>query len=53
VTRLVRTAIVALVATVAVAALFCSTMLVLVGRWAIIPTWLLGSAPTAGVGGIT
>lgn len=26
---------------VAVAALFCSTMLVLVGRWAIIPTWLL------------
>jgi hypothetical protein len=28
-------------AEVAVAALFCSTMLVLVGRWAIIPTWLL------------
>jgi len=31
----------ALAAEVAVAALFCSTMLVLVGRWAIIPTWTL------------
>jgi hypothetical protein len=31
----------ALGAEIAVAALFCSTMLVLVGRWAIIPTWLL------------
>jgi hypothetical protein len=31
----------ALGAEVAVAAIFCSTMLVLVGRWAIIPTWLL------------
>jgi hypothetical protein len=28
-------------AEIAVAALFCSTMLVVVGRWAIIPTWLL------------
>jgi len=31
----------ALAAEVAVATLFCSTMLVLVGRWAIIPTWTL------------
>src|SRR5690349_11391732 len=31
----------ALAAEVAVAALLCSTMLVLVGRWAIIPTWTL------------
>ena len=31
----------ALAAEVAVAALFRSTMLVLVGRWAIIPTWTL------------
>lgn len=31
----------ALGAEVAVAALFCSTMIVLVTRWAIIPTWLL------------
>lgn len=28
-------------AEIAVAALFCSTMLVLIGRWAFIPTWLL------------
>jgi hypothetical protein len=37
---------------IAVAALFCSTMLVLVGRWAIIPTWLvfvvLGNASSGG-----
>jgi hypothetical protein len=32
---------VALAAEIAVAALFCSTMLVLLGRWAIVPTWLL------------
>ena len=31
----------ALAAEIAVAALFCSTMLTLVHRWAIIPTWLL------------
>jgi hypothetical protein len=30
-----------LTAQIAVAALFCSTMLVLIGRWAILPTWLL------------
>jgi hypothetical protein len=41
----------ALAAEVAVAALFCSTMLVLVGCWAIIPTWtlfvILGTHPRA------
>ena len=42
----------ALSAQIATAALFCSTMLVLIGRWAIIPTWLvfvvLGNASSGG-----
>jgi hypothetical protein len=42
----------ALAAEVAVAALFCSTMIVVIGRWAIIPTWLtfivLGNTSSGG-----
>jgi hypothetical protein len=42
----------ALAAEVAVAALFCSTMIVAIGRWAIIPTWLtfivLGNTSSGG-----
>jgi hypothetical protein len=42
----------ALSAQIAVTALFCSAMLVLIGRWAIIPTWLvfvaLGNAASGG-----
>lgn len=42
----------ALAAQVAVAALFCSTMITLLGRWAIVPTWgflvLIGNAASGG-----